>query len=100
MLSKDFDKKYPERKRNIDRWIGEHGPTKDLLNDYVDLFVYEEWARINVNEIQKWEQYVLPTSKNPDDEDHYRGLFVGLRKQKEEMDKLLSRMERITKGEN
>ena len=53
MLSKDFDEKYPERKRNIDRWIGEHGPTKDLLNDYVDLFVYEEWARINVNEIQK-----------------------------------------------
>lgn len=98
MLSKDFDEKYQERKRNIDRWIGEHGPTKDLLNDYVSLFTYEEWAQITADEIATMETY-LPTSKNPNDEDYYRGLCVGLRKQKEEMDKLLSRMERMTKGE-
>ena len=99
MLSKDFDEKDPERKRNIDRWIGEHGPTKDLLKDYLDLFVYEEWAQINVKEIASMKKY-LPTSKNPNDEDYYRGLCVGLRKQKEKMDELLSRMERMTEGEN
>lgn len=98
MLSKDFDEKYPERKRNIDRWIGEHGPTKDLLNDYLDLFVYEESAQITADEIATMETY-LPTSKNPNDEDYYCGLCVGLRKQKEKMDELLSRMERMTKGE-
>ena len=99
MLSKDFDEKYPERKRNIDRWIGDHGPTKDLLNDYVRLFTYEESTQITADEIATMETY-LPTSKNPNDEDYYRGLCVGLRKQKEKMDELLSRMERMTKGEN
>lgn len=98
MLRKDFDETYPERKRNIDRWIGEHGPTKDLLRYYLDLFVYEEWAQMSTKEIASMKEY-LPTSKNPDDKDYYRGLFVGLRKQKEEMDALLSRMERMTKGD-
>lgn len=98
MLSKDFDEKYPERKRNIDRWIGEHGPTKDLLNDYVSLLMYEEWAQMNAKEIASMEKY-LPTSENPNDEDYYRDLCIGACTRREKMDKLLSRMERMTKGE-